>query len=202
MLTLITAPAVSALTTADAKGHLRVTSLREDDIIGRYILSCTESFEGRTRRSLVTRRYSLDIPAWPGSDSWPTDPEARRLRRCVDDRDGTRLRLPRPPVQRLVSVEAVDPDGATFALSGLVLSLGAIVRPVAGWPVMAEGSHIRVTFEAGYGASDSTIPADVLQCLRLMVARDYLSREGGVEDRMPAAPDMDVFRRYEARWSV
>lgn len=202
MLSVVSAPATPALTSADAKAHLRVSSDREDDTIARYIAAAAESFEGRTRRSLITRRYSLDLPAWPGADTWPEGPEARRLRRAVDDRDGQRLRLPRPPIQRLVSVAQVGADGSETPLSGLTLSAGAIARPASGWPSLPDGAYLRIVFEAGYGASDSTIPADVRQCLRMMVANSYYWRESGEAPAPAMMMDMNTARRYEARWSI
>ncbi|MCZ0935095.1 MAG: phage head-tail connector protein [Gemmatimonadetes bacterium] len=200
MLTVVTVPAVQPIELADVKAHLRITGSREDDTLGRYIAGSVSALEERLRRSLITRRYALEVPAWPG-DEWPIDAASVRLRRCVDDREGQRLRLPRPPIQRLVAVETVTADGTATALTGLLLVDGAILRPDTGWPELATGDRIRVTFEAGHGASASTMPADVQHALRLYVGDMYLNREPSTAS--PDAPGtMALFHRRAERWSI
>lgn len=154
--TEITPSAEPPITVPYARTHIKALGSQEDELIESWILAAGQYIEGQTGRQLITATRELWLDGFP----------------C-----GTRIELPRPPLQGVVSVLYVDGDGTLQAFSDgaspEVLSYqvkapaGTYARrgwlePVSGisWPsTRVESAAVRIQYTAGYGDSPDDIPA-------------------------------------------
>ena len=187
--------------------------------INLLVEDCAAAFEERCRVSLITRSYALELERWPDAEDWPDDPASVRLRRCIAPGQ-SRLRLPRPPLARVSSLELVNADASTDTVPATDYRRAAdSLYPVGDWPTLEDGQLIRVNFEAGYGLAPSNIPHDIRRALRHLVCHDYAQREAmqapadtfgrlmeepaARETRLPPRPFVaSVYNRHEQRWSI
>lgn len=166
-LRLITAPAESPVTLAEAKAHLAVTHSLDDTLIQLYIDAATshlDGAEGTLGRCLVTQTWE-----WV-ADSFPASP----------------IRLPLPPLQSVTSVSYVDADGNTQVVdsSGYVVDSAnqpGWVVPVSGWPATGTTPNAAIVrFVAGYGDA-ADVPAAIKAAILLYVGDAYANREAAGE---------------------
>jgi len=155
-------PPVQALTLAYAKLHIRAINDADDALITVWIDAAASYFEQQTGRQLLTATRELWIDAFPAlgaSGRW------------------ARIELPRPPLQRVVSISYVDEDGllqtvddgASPPTPGYTVSAPAgpfaargFVEPIAGrtWPMARqETGAVRIRQVCGYGDTPDAIPA-------------------------------------------
>jgi uncharacterized phiE125 gp8 family phage protein len=160
---LITPPASTPVTLAEAKAHLRVEHSEEDTLISGLISAATSYLDGWTGilvRALVTQTWRQDFSNF-----------------C------SKMRLPLYPVASVSSVNYIDVTGATISLAStefelLADQLGAYISPKAGkaWPVTGEGAVMaNVTYIAGVASPD--VPQAIKQAILLMIGDWYRSRE-------------------------
>ena len=88
-LKLITAPAAEPVLLADAKLHLRVDHIADDDLITSLITAAREAAEHLTGRALITQTWERVLGAFPSSaptrpalPGTPTRRPGRRARTC------------------------------------------------------------------------------------------------------------------------
>jgi uncharacterized phiE125 gp8 family phage protein len=178
---LVTPPAATPVSLAEAKAHLRKDDTDEDTLIEGLIAAATAHLDGSTGilgRCLVTQTWRQDLDQWP----------------C----DGT-IRLPLLPAQS-ATVQYVAADGTPTALPTNDFQLvadarGASVRRVDGatWPNLAcRPDAVRVTFIAGYGAA-AAVPMAIKQAMLLLVGHWFENREavqiGQAPSELPLAVD-------------
>lgn len=183
-LQLVTAPASEPITLDDAREHLRVRDTREDSSIAAYVKAARAYVESVTGRQLVTATWRLVLDRFPG--------------RCEDEqlpytwRYGT-IRVPRPPLVSVSSVQYVDTDGVLQVLATSEYQVSTIQEPgrVAParfkvWPVTDPQSleAVRVEFVAGY----TDVPDDCRQAVRLLVGHLYENREATVDVALSVVP--------------
>lgn len=163
-LILSVAPAEEPVSLAEAKLHLRVDDTADDDLITALIVAARQRFESVTWRSLITQTLVLTL------DEWPDD-------NCI--------KLPRPPLVSVSSVQYTDEDGntSTFSSSNYLVSTagepGAIVlKSNADWPTatLQTVDGVSVTYVAGYGGTED-VPQIIKQALLMLVAHWYENRE-------------------------
>lgn len=170
-LTSGTVPA-EPVTLTEAKLHLKVDVVDDDDLIEGLIQAAREWVENYCRRSLVQRSLSLRLDCFPGV-----------------------ICLPRGPVISLTSVKYTDASGNLQTVSSSsydsdLYSEPARVQPVFGgvWPVPKVGAlnSVLVTYEAGYSPSSDSptdyaanVPAAIKSALKLHIQANY---GRGVED--------------------
>lgn len=163
--TVVTPPTEEPVSLAEAKAHLRVDGSDEDTLIGSLIKAARSMCEDLAGRAFVTQA----LCAYP--DGFP-------------DCGGT-IKLPRPRLQTITSVQYYDVDGATQTLPTSVYEADAIAEPgevvlLPGqvWPdVQAERRNpVRVTFVAGYGNA-TAVDARAKQAMLLLIAHWYENRE-------------------------
>ncbi len=167
---LVTAPATSPVSLAEAKAHLRVGHTDEDTTIQTYIDAATAHLDGWTGilgRCLVTQTWRQDMRAFPVGV----------------------LRLPFPNVQT-ASVAYTDAGGTIQAFSGFELIedyFGAALALADGevWPVSGDiQDAVRVTFACGYGAA-AAVPSALKAAILLHVGTLYENRETLTERLAP-----------------
>lgn len=191
-LALVTGPAETPVTLAEAKAHLRVLGSAEDALIAALVASATQHIEGRQGvlgRALVTQTWDLYLDGFP------------RYR-------AGRIELPLPPLQSVTSVKYTDAAGVEQTVAPSAYMVDTMhpvgrVRPVyqTFWPVprLDEGS-VRVRFVAGYGGA-AAVPQPLKQAILLLAGHWWLNREAVGQAGTPVAFAVEaLLAPYRTGW--
>lgn len=166
-LVQVTAPASEPITLAEAKLHLREDGTAQNDLITAHIIAARQLAENDTGRSFVSQQWRLTMDDFP--------------------RDGSPIRLERPPLVSVQSITYVDSTGVTqtLAASEYVVDVSTLYGEVvlaygAAWPnVRAGRGAVTVNYTAGYGAA-AAVPEAIKAAIKLMVADLYENRESAI----------------------
>lgn len=195
-LTLVTPASVEPITVDELKAHLRIADHDADNAILTAIISAAREYvEIRLDRQLVTATWKLWLDRFPGAYSEYAAP--------VTWRSGV-IRVPRPPLQSVTTLEYVDTDGAlqTLATSEYQVSTSRSPGRIAParfkvWPVTdpLTMDAVRVTFVAGYGLAAS-VPPRSIQAIKLLAGHLYENREDSTEMALSRIPcGLEAFLR-------
>jgi len=184
-LSLVTAPTFEPITLTEAKAHLRIDGTDSDTLIRAYITAARLHMEAVTRRALVQQTWDYTLPEFPYGDIF----------------------LPIQPVISVTYVNYVNGSGDTTSFSDGsspdvpyydVITDGPRTRVLPkynqSWPsTRVHGNAVTVRFVAGYAlSSDSpqvaTTPADLKNCLKLILADWFEHRETHSELRLQQLP--------------
>jgi len=173
------APAVEPILTAAMKTYLKVDTTADDDLIGELITAAREYVEAYLGQALITQTIQ---------EKWDTVPPV------INGKEPT-LELTVHPVQSVTSITYVDTDGNTQTLDSGNYDVDthrdvARIRIGYGesWPSLrSEINALTVTYVAGYGATAATVPAYLVQAIRLIVADMYDNRTDYVKGLPTAA---------------
>lgn len=181
-------PYIAPLTLAYAKEHIRALGTTDDTLIAVYINQAASYFEEQTGRQLLTATREVWLDAFPFIGA--------------SGMDG-RIELPKPPLQTVVSVKYIDPNGVlqTFrggspvgdlfrysAPAGDYCSRGW-VEPIYGgrWPTArAETGSVRIRYTCGYGDTAAAMPALVKGILCFLTAH-FDTYRSHTQDQIVAA---------------
>jgi uncharacterized phiE125 gp8 family phage protein len=171
-LELVTAASAQAVTTADAKTHLKIEADAEDDYVAGLILDAQDYLEKEVsgHRQIMPATYDVraeDFAAWPDV-----------------------LPLPRPPLSSVTSVKYFDADGVetTVAASTYLVRTpwrqpGTIeLAPDQSWPTDLQTDRrqpVTIRIVAGY-ASEAAVPRNVRRAILLLCGHWHLNRESQV----------------------
>lgn len=161
-LQLTSAPAAEPLTRLEAKEQLNVTITDDDAYIDALIMAARYAVEHATGRALITQTWKGRLDAFP----------------CART-----IRLPKPPLQSVDSVQYIDGQGATQTLSTSVYDVDihsepARIRLKEGetWPTTKDTANaVTITFTVGHG-DQSEIPEDIKTAIRFLVGHWYENR--------------------------
>lgn len=182
---IVTPPATEPTTVIFAKQHCRIDADADDNIVGSLITAARVIAEQYLGRALITQ--TLLWTAQPRSPVWRSNHFLHEP-----------LILPRPPVQSISTVSALDTLGNATTISAATLPvvppatlLGYMAdltlepaRLVIGREtVMSDGrtlksvnlQHIQVQLVAGYGDA-TTIPQPIINAILIIVAFLYEHR--------------------------
>lgn len=162
-LKLITPPAVTPVTLAEAKAQCRVDGTDEDTLLQTFIEAATAAAEHELGRKLITQTWEAVFDAFPAGA----------------------VELNAPRVQSITSVTYIAADNTTATLASSAYVLDADqppgwVHPAAGyaWPATADAANaVRIRFVCGYGAATADVPANVRQWILMHIATAYRNRE-------------------------
>lgn len=174
-LTLIDPPAVTPLTLAEVKKHLRVSSTDNDDLITIYLKAATAYIDGEwgfLGRAIVTQTWRLTLDQFPNSE----------------------IKIPLPPLQSVTNIRYDDGNGNEQIVPtddyyvDTASEPGWVVPTLSGWPSTLDAINaVRVEFIAGYSPDNSSppdltgnIPFNIKAGLMLLVANMYEHREENV----------------------
>jgi uncharacterized phiE125 gp8 family phage protein len=162
----ITPPTALPFDVSWAKDHVRSIDSREDLLIESWIRAATQYFEEITGRQVMTATWEAYL------DATPLD---------------TRIELPHPPLQEVLSVDYLSgddyvafTDGASpevalwqsYAPQGAHAKRGWVeLKTGQTWPVVTTSAQaIRIRYTAGYGDAEADVPDLVKAAILLMVA--------------------------------
>ena len=159
---LVTGPATTPLSTAEAKTHLRIDGTDEDTFVGDLITAAVAYVENETSRVLIEQTWQVFFDTWPS----PVD-------------------IPFPPLVSVAHVKTYDDSDAptTYASSDYYVDIydtpGEIVlRTGATAPsALRVANGYEIQFTAGYGTAASDVPEDIRHALRLLVGHWFANRE-------------------------
>jgi uncharacterized phiE125 gp8 family phage protein len=175
-LVLVTPPATTPVSLAEAKTHLRVDHSDDDTLITGLINAAVAHLDGKDGilgRALITQVWELKL-----------------------DEFCPAIRLPLPPLATVDAITYVDTDGVTqtLAASEYQVTSGepAKIVPAYGksWPdTRCEPEAVRVEFTCGYGNA-ADVPAGIKAAILLHVGTLYRDREtvniGNIINELPA----------------
>ena len=190
----VTEPTAEALTTTEAKAHLRVLHPDEDTLIAGYSKTWREWLEERTNRTYVKSTWDYFQDRWPdGSDP---------------------IELPRGPLISVTSVKYTTTSATTTrTLSATSYTVDTASEPARiglksgqAWPVsmLRSQNGVEVRYNAGFATSATGVPQRAKHALRLLVGSAYVNREavivGSINTTLKMAVDSLVSdldaRRY------
>jgi uncharacterized phiE125 gp8 family phage protein len=168
-LRVITPPSVEPVSLAEAKLHLRVDHDADDALIASLVSAAREECEHLLERALAPQTLQLLLDEWPAE-----------------------IRMPKPPLVAVTSVQYVDASGVLVSLPADQYALDQGQEPSwvlpamdADWPETAlVANAVRVEYVAGYEAADC--PPLIKQWIKLRVGTLYAYREADAE-RAPVA---------------
>lgn len=164
-LTEVTAVPDAVLPVAALADHLRLGSgfalpADQEVLLASQLRAALAAIETRTGKALLERRFRLVLDAWG---------------------DGETQTLPVAPVARVASVMVVDAGDTGTVLAPnrwwlLQDSQRPRLRSHGGWPVVPQGGHVEVQFDAGFGPLWADLPPDLRQAVMLLAAEYYEHR--------------------------
>ena len=157
ILLLSVPPAVEPVTLVQGKVQAKVETADEDASIGALIAAARAYVEETTGRALVTQTWTWQHISWTTlfRGSW-----SRMSRNAW----GSKVVMPRPPLQSVVSITYLDASNIphTLPATEYVVTPGdpGTIEPSStfSWPEIATAGYpITITFTAGYGAPTETL---------------------------------------------
>lgn len=165
MIKIKTDPAAEVVSAADVRAFLHLTSTAYDTTLGNLSVAARQLAEHYTRRAFI-------------SQTW---------QRVLDESEMTEtIKLPRPPLQSIVSVTYYDTANTvhtldpayytydTFSDPGwLVLNVGY------SWPSTREYNAFVVEYISGYGAGPSNVPMAIRTAITEAAAYSFVNGKMG-----------------------
>ncbi len=177
-LEVSTAPASEPITTALAKVHLRETlsDATNDTYIDSLVTVARKYVEQVCSIAMITQTCKLYLDRFPVSSA--------------------AICLPRSPAIAISSITYVDTDGATQTWSSAEYALDVKSRPSrlylaynSTYPSTRPISNaVTITYTAGYGASASSVPADLIHAMKLLITHWYENRESSTPGSLTDIP--------------
>lgn len=195
ILLLSIGPAVEPVTLSQAKVQVRVETADEDASISALITAARAYVEETTGRALVTQTWTWQHVNW-------TTLFRGALSRVSRNAWGTKVVVPRPPLQSVVSITYLDANNTPHTLPSTeyIVTPGdpGTIEPSStfSWPeVSTVGYPIIITFTAGYGAPTETFTVSSVTYVdgdgdpQVVSPADYTVTAGAVAfNTMPAFP--------------
>lgn len=179
-LSLVTPSTVEPLSLPEAKEHLRVSWAKEDGLINRLIAGARQAFEQHTGRQLLTASWKGFLDRFP---------------------PGLEIDIAMPPLLIVSAVTYVDTSGVPQTWSAAEYDVEAFVGPNAQrgmitpkpdyqYPLTWRTRNaVTIEFDAGYGATAGTVPAEIKEALLGWISYHYLNREpvvtGTIATKLP-----------------
>ena len=179
-LKLITPPAALAVPLAEVKAQLRIDDTAQDSYLTTLIGAATQVAEHETGRRFITQDWEAVYDVFPAYA----------------------VNLGLPPVQQVLSVKYVDPEGVeqTLATTAYVLDADQTshhVLPADAWPAtMDTANAVRVRFRTGYGLTSADVPANARVWITLAAMQLYQGCGADGMEALRMNPLLDDLRVY------
>jgi uncharacterized phiE125 gp8 family phage protein len=189
---IITDATVEPLTYEDMVNHSVLPFDQWRDLVEDYISVARASCEDHLNSTISPKLLEIATESFASCDwiNWASLSEWSTV---------SGLPLPLGPVQSIVSVKYIDPDGVEQTLANTVYVLDryrrtALLRLAYGesWPsVRSQFDAVKVQYLAGYAFNDSppvAVPARILQAMRLLVDHMIANRSAVDVDNLVELP--------------
>lgn len=166
---VVTPPSDMVISLNDAKRHLRFDSEEEDTVIRRLIRSSTKWAQTFLNRQLLTATLRQDLSGFPAADNDP-------------------IKLPRPPLQSITSINYYDEAGVLQLWADTEYQVDTIsepgrVMPVpsGSWPTTQDDRFgaVQITYLAGF-TEKALIPENIITGMLMLLASNFQVRENQV----------------------
>ena len=187
-LTRQVAPPVEPVTVAEAKTHLRLDTGDYDSRIEAFIAAAREQVERDTERTLITTTWQLNLDAFPLAIRQPaTHGELERARSRYAP-DLAKIKLPRPPLQSVNTVDYIDTGGVSQTLGSSKYDVDANSEPARlveaygeSWPATRDVVNaVTIEYVAGFGDAEADVPQALREAI-LTVVETLHDRPAGAE---------------------
>ena len=190
-LTIVTAPTIEPVTLTEARQHLRIDALDEDDLILSFIKAATKYSENTQNRAYMDQTWDLTLDIFPNGDI---------------------INIPLPPLQSVSSVTYYGTGGTSNTLTASTYYVDTNSEPGRlslayneVWPneALRPVNGVVVRFLAGYGSTTSAVPNMAKQAIKLMVGHMFEHRENAEIKKLEKIPDgvFDLLA-FERMWPV
>ena len=202
-LQLITDASVEPFTLAEAKLFLRIDDTAEDAaLLPEMITSARRRVERYTRRSLITTSWRYTIDARSLTRRLARDPSP--LPSLI--LSGVEIVLPRPPAIALGTVNyyGLDDAAVVYPSSNYRLDVSSDSRPRfafkygATLPAVRPLGSFEINYTSGYGATAASVPDDLVQACKRVMAALYEARGDTLAANTDAILD-DCIPEYRVR---
>jgi uncharacterized phiE125 gp8 family phage protein len=155
-------PTTEPVSVEHLKAHLRVQHDAEDGLIRATAMAAREEFERLANRAILSQTWELSLDDW-----------------CSE------IRLPRPPLQRVLSVSYRDANGATQTLPTTQYEVDATsepgrIVPAYGvtWPTLYTAPNVvTIRYVAGFATPVTIIPIVMWSDTLTSAGRDFINGE-------------------------
>ncbi len=162
----------------------------QDGALNRLIKAARQRCESVAGLALITQTWQLQLDRFPGLVVVAPDFPGWEYLRLGSDGDPRVIRLPRPPLQAVSSIQYTDTTQTvqTLPSSGYIVDNKtqlARVFPSYGnyWPVtLPQAGSAVITYTAGFGDAAANVPAEIQDRLLAYVAHCYEHREDQDDD--------------------
>lgn len=187
-LELVTAPATTPVTTAEAKLWARVDISEDDNLIDSLIEDATDKIQIETGRQLVTATYDYFADSWELNDKG-----------CLE--------IPLGNVASITSIKYKDTDENQQTWSSSLYEVNLKTQIVQIRPISTENfpslgnefNSVEIRFTAGYGAA-SAVPDRLKTAIYMIVADRYEHREEMSEINLKEHPAVErILWNYRLR---
>lgn len=175
-IVLIDAPAVTPISLADVKAHLRIEHSDDDTLLVRLIGAATAYTDvtGALGHAMILQKWGQWVASAPPAS----------------------VKLILGPVTQVSAVKYYDTDGElqTDTLSNYDVtgtSFESYVTPKAGfnWPVtQTRADAIRIEYTIGYGEAASDVPETLRHAILMLIGHWYENRENSATDKYEQLP--------------
>jgi uncharacterized phiE125 gp8 family phage protein len=165
--------AVPAVTMSEAQAYVRIETGEEEALLAGLIRTASALCEAFIGQIVIARSFTTDVPA---SGKWE--------------------RIEPGPVQSIISVEAVDANGAVTALPSSSYSID-IDSSGDGWVRLVDvgdAMRLRVSGTAGLAPDENGVPEPIRQGVLRLVAHLFTARDG--DGGEPPAAVTALWRPY------
>lgn len=160
----VVAPLVEPISLTEVKDYLRIDGNDSDSTLSPLIISAREYCEDYQNRALITQTWELTLDSFPDN----------------------LIRVPRPPLQSVVSIKYKDELGieATISSSDYIVDTdsepGRIVLAAGKtWPslTLQPINGVKIRYVAGYGDNAADVPQKTKDAMLMYIANRHENPE-------------------------
>ena len=168
----VTETTTLAVSLKDVKRHLNIETSDDDRLLTDYTLIATRNLEHDTNRSFINKTYVMKLDCFPDyySVGYHND-----------------IVLPKAPLSSVTSITYTDENEASQTWASSKYNVDTDSEPPRVEPAYQEtypttlniNHAVTITFVAGYGTSESSVPIEAKHLIQMLVAEYWMHREPG-----------------------
>lgn len=186
----VTETATPAVPLKDIKRHLNIDYSDDDTLLTDYILTATRDVEHDTNRSFINKTYVMKLDCFPSYYTVGLHND---------------IVIPVAPLSSVTSITYVDENEATQTWASSKYTVDTSSEPARVEPAYQEtypstlniNNAVTVTFVAGYGTSESSVPVEIQHIIKMLVSEYWMHREFGCMSDAFRLSYESMIRRHE-----